>query len=212
MASKAGYLTEVKIGGTATLLTSEAMSTYSSVANTFRVTNAAKRVLDPATAVVFNDDSGLISAAAISKLDRLFSVVTFTSAPHGDVRVSGKYIPVSRIGGANKYALNMSMVMLDDTDFSSTGDRSRSVGLFDVQVTVSRFDPNDQVIYAKMAGRSAVLLDIQPGGPGGALYRGWFQTETNNKSEEVAAIESAELTFQMADAPGSFHTFGVGST
>src|SRR5690349_9998801 len=100
MSSKAGYLAKVHIGGTPTTLTSEAGSTYSTSPFTYRVAAAAKRVLDPATAVVLRDDSGVVAANHIVSIDRLFGVAVLTSAPNGTLRFGGKYIPTAVLVGA----------------------------------------------------------------------------------------------------------------
>jgi len=199
-----GYLTSVKIGGTPVALSDEPMVDVGGSPNLiFRVTDATKRILDPAATFVFGSGAGsptAIPAADVASINYLAGTVTFSVSPTLPVVIqSGNYIPVSFIAGAHTYGLSCSSDLLDNTTFESaktSTQRQKQVGLLDVSVSVDRFDEGDLTIKTFLENRTRVLIDITPGS-GTLVARGWFVPESENRQGAIAELESAPLVFQL---------------
>lgn len=116
MAASAGYNALIKVSGTATTITDEATTELDAgPPQVFQITNAAKRVLDPATAVVIKDD-GAVDVTADFTID--FNAGTVTSAAGGytSVTISGKYIPLHTVAQCTVATINASVAELDSSE------------------------------------------------------------------------------------------------
>ncbi len=205
MAGVAGYLTVLKKSGTATVMTSDPMtSTGSTVANRYQISAAAKQVFDRNTVPTFRGGGSstaagsTIAASAVASVNYLFGTVTFSSTQPEPVKVTGKYMPMTNVAGAKSYTLSQAADVLDDTDFSSTGYHTRKPGLNDVSLTVSRWHSLDLTFWTLMEARASVVAELQPGGSG-SVARGWFVVESETHTGDVSALEESELVFQLDD-------------
>jgi hypothetical protein len=116
----------VKATAPAVALSNEAMSLLSG--DTFVVTNAAKRILDPGAAIVIHDDGSPVAAGDFA-VDYLAGTVTFAAPPATPVTInSGAYLPAHAVAGAREFSISMERVELEDTEFGDTL-KSRFVGL-----------------------------------------------------------------------------------
>jgi len=211
--SLAGYNTKIKITGTATAMSSQAMSIHSTVANTFRINSTARRVWSRTGTLTFRQNSGTTSVSTISNtdisdVDYLFGIVTFNTIKAGTVSVSGNYLPLSNIAGSNTYGLNITRVLQEDTDHTSTGWISRQNSLFDVSLSVGRFDNVDKDFFSLINSGNAAVVEVNPGGTTLAA-RGFFLVESENRSGDVASLEGSDLSFQLdgdVNASFSFNT------
>jgi hypothetical protein len=146
-------------------------------------------------------------AGDIASVNYLFGAVTLTSSFTGGAnykgppKASGKYIPLSVVGGAHSYKLNQSATLLDVTDYTSTGYVMRQAALRDVDLSVSRFDTLDLTFYNSLKNDTKVLVDVRPGGTGNAA-RGWFYASARNQSGDVNSVEAADLDLKIASTPG----------
>lgn len=216
MAGTPGYLTTVKYGGTITAFVDE--PTTKVTANTiYQLTDATKRVLDRGVAVTVKVDAdGAGAGAAVVAdpstytVDFLFGEITF-AADQGAaavVTISGNYLPMVAVAGANKYNLNQSSTVHDDTDYptaqANNGFRSRLLGLHDVSLSLSRFADTSTAFHDALAARAPLLMEVRPGGSGD-YFRGWMVIEADNASGDIDALEANELTFQLdGDAAAAF--------
>jgi len=210
----ASFRTKVKLSGTATAMTSQAMSTHSTVANTYRINSTARRVWNPAASLTFYENSGTtgvaaVSAGDISNINRLFGTVTFATTKAGNVSVSGQYLPLASLAGANNYTLNITREQLDDTAFESTGLRSRTSGLLDAALSVSRWDNVDLNIHTALSNDTRVVLEVAPGGSTVTVARGFFKVESEGHSGDVGSLESAEGSFVLDGSSEGAITFGT---
>ena len=86
--------------------------------------------------------------------------------------------------------------MLDDTDFTSTGFRSRVRGLKDYSISITAFYGSTQeaIEIVKDAVISGVTLDFQylPNGTQG--FTGQVIVETYNLSGDVGGLETVEIS------------------
>lgn len=103
---------------------------------------------------------------------------------------------------ANDATMNLGSELLDDTDFTSTGYRSRIAGIKDYSLDVSAFWDSSDTAFNTV--RSALLagtkLDFRylPDGSNG--FTGTVLVETFGHSGGVGDLESVEITMQSAAA------------
>lgn len=210
MASGPGYRTTFKLAGTPVQENNMAMSTYSTVARTFRVTNSAKCIISRDASFQFKGNGTNITTAKISSFNWLFGTVTFTSAPATPVTVSATYVPVTAVAGAHKYDLSVTRELLEDTDYTSTGWRTRTPGLIDIRLTVSRFHKADLTFYDVFRNAESVVVEINHGGQN-TLARGWFIAESNSPNGDVGGLENDDLTLMIDSSEyGALRSFGWG--
>ena len=198
-----GYNASVSVTGTPTAMSSEAMTTFSSVANTYRITSATKNIWDRTAAVTFTQNSSAaVSSTAISSIDYLFGSVTFAGAETIPIKVTGTYLPTAVAAGAHAFSLDLGRELLDDTDFTSTGLRSRMGGLQDASFSVTRWDSVDVTYVGNINTGTPVVVEVKPAGTTVNMARGWFIAETDNRSGDVGGLETAETSFQLDGSTG----------
>lgn len=214
----AGFLTKINITGTPTAMSSQAMSTHSTVANTYRINSTARRVWDRDAAFTFFKNSGTTAVAAIgssliSNINYLFGKVTFTTAFNSTadepVSVSGNYLPLQAIPGGHAYNLNINRENQDDTDYQTSGWRSRVPTFVDVSLSVSRFDNVDLEIRDFLVSGGSFVVEVRPGGVSDVVGRGFFIVESETRSGDVGGLESGDVQFQIdstTEANFSFDT------
>lgn len=138
-----GWKADIKISGTATTMTNEAMTDLGS--NVWQVTNTAKRLISPTATIT-------VSEGTVQSVDRLYGKVTFTGTVTAPT-ITSTYLPTTSAAEARQWALNMSGRSLDATGFisgaASTAFRSKELGPRDVRVTLGRFtqDPSSDTIF-----------------------------------------------------------------
>lgn len=199
--------TTIKAGGTPTALTNEA--TTEVTANTvFQITDAAKRVLDPDTALVVEvDDGGGYAAAdaADYTVDYMFGKVTFAAAlgASDTVRVSGKYVPLLTAAGGVDFEIDDSGNLLDDTEFGDTW-RSRFLGLQEASGSFTLLNPlqldldggaGTTKLRTHQRAGTKVLLEYRPGGSVD-YWRAWVFL--SNGSEKAPVDGRFEGTVQFS--------------
>lgn len=202
MPAVAGYLTTVKLAGTPTALSDEAMTNTSG--NEYQVTDTTRRVLDRDTVPTF-EDTGVspqaIDASDITSIDYVFGKVVFATSKTGPVVVkTGNYLPLTNVAGSHSYGLNLGGDVLDDTDYptanANNGQRSRILGIRDVSLTIARWDQGTSEFYTALQNRTPLLIEVRPGGAGD-FARGWYVPESEDRSGDVSSLESADLSFQL---------------
>lgn len=113
MAATAGYLTQVFINGTATTMTGEACTKISSgPPEVWRISSATKRVIDPDTPVVIqNEDTDDVTSDFT--IDYLSGTLTSQTGGYAQVTVSGKYLPRLQVAEGRSANVNMQRAELD---------------------------------------------------------------------------------------------------
>lgn len=194
-----GWRATVKRSGTSTEFTDETASLVSG--QTYQIDDEAKQVWDRSKPIIVKDDDEEVNPANIAHIDYLFGKVTFVPGytVTGPVTISGHYLPMQHVAGANSYTLNQTIDVLDDTDFEhaqSTGYRSRTYGLHDISLSLSRWDDmSKDFVFAAEAGE-VVVVEVKPG-DGTRKFRGFMLVESANRSGDVSSLESEELSFQL---------------
>lgn len=205
--SFAGYKTRVKITGDGTAMTSEAMSTFSTAANTFRIDDKTKEVWDRNASFTFTESGSTISSTDISEISYLFGYVTFNSTKNSTgVAVSGTYLPTSDVSGANDYSLSVNQTLLDETAFATSTDPDgyvqRKPGLRDASLTITRFDNVSTDFFEHIKNSTKPLvIEINPGGSSDQAIRGFFKVESENRSGSPSDLESADISLSLDDLP-----------
>ena len=114
-----------EVSGTAVAMTAEACSLVSGT--TYQVTNAAKRIIDPATAVTVKDAGTPIAAANVT-IDYLFGLFTPGQRPGWRVTVDASYLPTTTIAEAKSVDLNVAVDLVDSTSFDSSRVEAQDCG------------------------------------------------------------------------------------
>jgi hypothetical protein len=196
-----GYKAVLKKSGTATTLTTEATTNVSG--KIYQITDAAKRVLDPDTAVVVADADGALDPGEIESIDYLFGKVTLDAAftPNGSVTISGKYLPMAVIAqNRGSFGLEMSGQDLDATTReaaqSNGGWMVHQVGLIDISSTIERFDDIAGTYEDILLAGDPVLLEFNLAN-GALVCRGWFVLTGANADGEVSGQENEALEWAL---------------
>lgn len=198
----AGYVASIKRSGTPTTLTNEACSLVSG--KTYQITNTAKRVLDPDTAVVVKGNAVTISAANILSIDHMFGLVTFIPSytPTTPITISGNYLPMTEVAKANSFTLTQTVETIDETDFATArangGYRVFQPGLRTVAVELGGFYDAATEFWTLLESRENVIIEINPDGSGNSIARGIFKMVSRSQSGDVGALEEETRTFNLS--------------
>jgi hypothetical protein len=188
---------------------SEDMSTAggSSTASQYQINSTLRQVWDRKVVPTFRSGASstgsTISSTAIVDINYVFGKVTFNSTQGATVNVDGTYMPMAIAAGAHSYTLSQVADVLDDTDFTSTGFRSKNIGLFDVSLSLNSWEPlNNQFHEFLVASstsarlREPLVAEVNPGGS--TLFaRGWFVVDNDSKSGDVSGLEEKSVSMQL---------------
>jgi len=202
MAELAGHLSRVRMTGTATTMTGEATSSLGG--NVFRITNAARRIIDPDTALVVLDDGVPMSAADIVAVDLLFGKVTLDGdyEPDGDITITGKFLPTAVIANATGWEWNSSRVEENSTRLGDTH-RRRLLGIHDVEGTITGLHLVEDTVGAdtiedKFDSGAAFVLEIDPDGAGAYLHRALVKFPSLTSSAAREGLVEATINWSLA--------------
>ena len=170
----------------------------------FQITDAARRLLHPGTEV-----SAFLAIAGtevpIASIDYFNGIVTLESNPPEAITLDFAYVTKAAIGGSREYNYELGGDVLDTTSFENAqangGFRTRGYGLHDVSISISRHDDLSSKFVAHKMAREIVYIEVLPGGGPSAL-KGWFILETDGHSGDLGALESEDLTFNLANVSG----------
>jgi hypothetical protein len=107
----AGRECTIYVGGTPTTMTGEAC--VSVAGEVYHVEAEAKRVLDPASAIVVYD--GVTDESATAVIDYAAGRITLAEAAAGDVTVDAKYIPLHAVTYAKSADITLPAAQLADS-------------------------------------------------------------------------------------------------
>lgn len=214
--ASAGYSCVVKYTGTAVAMSAEA-TTLSGGNTVAQITDATKRIIDPATAITVNDDaSDLFDVDVV--INYLFGKVTRTDsgAFTGPVVITGAYLPTYTFAEAHSFELNFARDLLDSTVFdASSRIVLRTPGLKDCSGSIGSFD-NLQTDLDSGGTTIVPWTDFQAGTrrvieitfPSAQIFRAFvrFSGVTENSSAED--LLQATLEFQATSAIGTDQTEG----
>lgn len=198
----AGYTVDILKSGTPTTLTAEATSLVST--RIYQITNTAKRVLDPATAVTVLDNAVAVSAANIEYIDYLFGIVKFISSytPTTPITITGKYLPMTVMAKYRNFSLKMTMEPIEDTDIpaaqANSGHRTfNPAGLKTVALEVDTVYATANGYRASLVARDTLVIEVNPDGASQTVARGFFKPTARNQSGNVGALEEESASFTL---------------
>jgi len=196
-----GYQGKLSEGGVPTTLTDEA-TTQVGTSKTYQITNAAKRVLDPATAIVVKENGAASSAANIVNVNALTGEVTFIAAhsPAAPVTLSGKYVPVAAVASVAEVSSNPKLNTADSGLINSSGMEMRAPTTMDWDGDFKLLEVlSEQGFGDLLTGRTPVLLEVDHDGTGAAVTRGWALLTGGGGGIKQKEIVSSDVKFTLYD-------------
>lgn len=200
----AAHTAVLRLQGTSTAFTNAA--TTKLVANTvYRITDDAKRLLDPSQTVTVEVDAtggGSWAAATGYTLDRLFGVVTFASDQGASalVRVSGYYLPLVDMVGITDFSFSASRDVLETTALDGDGTKTKKLGLKDLSGSLTL---NELLTVTHGAGAPTLQSALSSATPllleyaaGGKRFRAWVLLESGETTGAVADLLGSSVNFQ----------------
>lgn len=214
-----GYNTVLRRTGDETVFTEETMSTVAGstlpAGRHWQIADSTKQVFVRTATFVFGETTATtIANSDVTDINMLFGKVIFATT-HPTVVASGQFFPMSVVAGGHSYTLTQQTDVLDDTDYTSTGFRSKTLGLQTVELSITRWDSLELDFVHDLMGRSTstgstlparaaripVVAECQPGGGSNPIARGYFVTEAENRSGDVSALETADVSLQLDGNP-----------
>jgi hypothetical protein len=201
MPSTAGKIALVKIGGTPTAFTDEAVAVLTTNKK-YQISNAAKQIWSP-TATITVKAAGIAvdPVADPYVINRLTGVVTFTNvSARGTVTVSGTYMPMTTIVKSKSITYDRMNEVLDDTTFDSAGYEENIPGIHSISASLGRNWETTYSTVFKNALLNGTLLVIQVFHDNGAAANIAFWARPTKQSISIATrnIIGEDLTFRGA--------------
>lgn len=211
--STASHTSVLRGPGTSTAFTNEPCSKLT--ANTvYQVTDAAKRLLDPAIALTVQVDAdgagagGYVTAdPSTYTVDYLHGRITFLADQGASavVRVSGNYLPTVAIAGVTEVSYTAQRDVLDDTTINNAdGVRTKRLGLGDcsgsftlLELLTYDHDPGAGSLKLQdyFDGATPLLLEKETGGK---KFRAWVLLEALEEGGAVADLLNHTVNFTGA--------------
>ena len=193
--SSAGYNAKLYRSGTSTSMTAEATTLVTG--KTYRITNAAKRMLDPGSAVTVDDGGVPIASVNIESIDYLHGIIVLDAGytPGGAITVDANYLPLSQIADVYTSSVSTSVTMLDDTVYEDTG-VSRKAGLKDISGSFSAYDEGATALSGLLeAGTVLYLTLMQTGSASVEHLRARVLLESEDASAAVDGLVESMYNF-----------------
>jgi hypothetical protein len=217
----AGFNAQVLVSGTSTAMTSEA-TTQVGATSVYYITSEARRVLDPDTAVVVSDGSGVVAASNYT-VNYLAGRVTFADAfsVTGSVTVTANYLPLLEVATARGFQFSTSRSLLDATVNGDTA-VGRISGLADCSVTLERLDvQNDDLdpgvgtvtLGGLLAAGTWTLVKVYPDSlDTDVVFAAFVRVEADALSATPADLATSSVTFQGVTPGDATQSFWLGNT
>jgi hypothetical protein len=203
----AAYLAKLYVTGTSTGLTGGAGEPMSDVSGgartTYQVTDTAKQVIDPATAiVVFDNNTGAPYANSFT-IDYLTGSVTLSVAAGAlGVKLQGNYLPKRQILNAYEMSVSLSKNLVD-TSVLGTDHMLRTPALGDVTGSFTCYE-NGTTTYTDiqlvdLANDGTIkVIDMDMSGTGANFIRFFAIFESLESSQSVDGVQTATVNASMA--------------
>lgn len=196
MAAIKGRLAELWLGSGATsAITKEACE---QVAGTiYHVTAAAKRYLDPGTAVLVYDNDVLQTSGYHLE----GHCIVFDSAPAALVTVSGKYITPAEVKLVQGWELSFESETYETTSLGDTARTYVGSGLLSWSGSFERF--LEDATYANIAAANGTLKLARffTDQPSGYVWTGWVVPTGWTGSAPISGLDTESFTFQGYGKP-----------
>ena len=217
----AGYIAQLRVGGTPVAMTDEATTLVSG--KTYQITNAAKRIINYATAVTVKDGA-TDRTSQLQSIDYLNGTVTFLASytVTGAVTVTGQYVPTAVIAKSRSFQLTQTGAEIDTTSYdvalANSGLRTYDPGLKTVRFETRGIYDVAQALTTALFARTLLYIDVAPANDALTLFRGFFKRSNFTQSGDVGALEETNLTYDLFVPDGALVErpfgwyFGVGTT
>lgn len=208
----------LSVGGTSTATTAEACALVSG--KTYRITNTAKRVLDPGVARTWKDNAVAVSAANILGEDLLFGTVTFIPAytVTGPVTLDASYVPRVVVANVTSAKFDIKGEQADVTSLqgaAGAGVRQRITTELDLSASLSLADPLNAVIdgasgtyFSTITGRTTWLMELVLDAGVNAL-RAWVNTGDGADVAAPADVIRGSVSVMLASRSTAAGLAGV---
>ena len=177
----------------------------------FRITDAAKRVIDPTVNFHFKDGTTTVAYTSISSLDYLNGEVVFTAplAAAASLSFSGNYLPITTSSDtlleATSFKISQSRDLLDRTVFAGTTGgngpfRGRLAGLQDFSLDVTSIAlPADLATLASVqfAG-NPVVVEVFFADVANVRFRGFCVISDISRDDSVDGKLVTNLSFKAS--------------
>lgn len=197
----AGYVAKIKKAGSTTAFTDEATTLVTG--KTYKISAATKNVWDRNQAITVKDGSTNVTDE-VESVDWLFGRFTFLSSytPVGAITVSGKYLPMTQVGGANSFTLTQTASTIDTSDYESAqgndGYRTYEYGLKTVKLALKGIYKSSNAFKALLSSRVELVIEINPDGSSKSVARGFFKPMSTGQSGNVGELEDESLDFSLS--------------
>lgn len=212
----AGYTATVKASGAAVVMTGEATTSLGS--QRYQVTNTARRIVDPATALVVRDGGTPIAATGYT-FDYLFGIATLVSPPGGAVTIDCAYLPVYDVGEVRGFSFTGGSDVADTSIHGTQARRKMKLlkdcsGSFDTlrmfSEDIDTSTGGTQSIQQWLAAGTAKLLEVDFGSGTERYLRAWILFEGLELSAAHDGLVEGTANFTGAHQAGSTQ-FGLGT-
>lgn len=212
MAATAGKFIRLKMSGAAVAFTNEA-TTDAGDHKSYQITNPAKRVFDPAIAVVVqrSTDGGVSWGAAVGAytLNRLSGTVTFASANGVSDQIrfaSGSYLPMTTIAEGKSFSFSAKANYADDTAFGDTEIvRVQTQRMASGAIGMWWLDSSFLTLF--LAG-AQLVAEVAMASGSTPIVRAWALLTERSHDVAIAGLQEEPLSFEATqDADGRSYTW-----
>ncbi|WP_202078274.1 hypothetical protein [Caldalkalibacillus salinus] len=207
----AGYQAEVKVSGSPISFT--ALSTNANDdATVFQVQDNTKRIWERSTDITVERSTDGSNWSVVNErefqVNRLEGSISFgTSQADASIRVSGEYLPLTKVGGAYEYTYELASENQTIHEFGHAHQK-RLQGKKDVTTSISKWYDTDQTFIEALQKGKAVLLEFYAGQstPDIRMW-GLVSSEEISAGQEGVVEESIEFE-AIADKEGRVMSIG----
>ncbi len=214
----AGYQALVRRSGVSTGITTEPLQLSPSGQSVqFRITDSAKRVIDPNVDFHFKNGTSSIAYSTITSLDLLHGYVTFSAAQSAgsvtSLSFSGSYLPLTTSSevflDSKSFKLSLSRDLLDTTVFtgdSSSFTKRRLAALKDASLDIeSVADVGQLGVLTNSAAFAGdhVVVEVSFGGTAASnpKFRGITRVSDIDISGANEDLVKTSVSFKISQAP-----------
>lgn len=210
--ANAGYSCLVRRSGTSTNVADEPLSILASGGSVgFRITSAARRVIDPEVDFHFKNGTATLAYTDIAALDYMNGEVTFRAAQAAgsvtSLSFSGNYLPITTasewILDSRSFSLSDSVDLLATDVFTGTtaiATRKRLPGLKDFSLEVESLatDADLVVLQNALTNGTRLVTEVYFGSDAIPRFRGLCLVENIDRGSQVDALTVTNMTFKSA--------------
>lgn len=197
-----GAIYIAQYGAGATAMTNEA--TTANLAKTvFTIDAAAKRFVDPDTAIVIDYPDNATPVTSYATFQKPGGVVTWASTPGtGSVFITGAYLAIAQVGECQSWTLDISNDFVDTTSFGDTA-REMTPMMRSATATIQGMYV-DSTLFTEMVSTNPRIgfdLFLDATGAAEVRYTGYAVLASTNISADVGGIVEQPLSLNITDGP-----------